>query len=73
MGKQAYREGSSEFGAVRPHRTNWNHCDEGGSWPEGKGRVSEGQVRVSSWQFDHTEPPGTTVTKGEAGLQGRFE
>ena len=41
-GKQAYREGSSAFGAVRPHREGWsafgsvrpprtssNHCDEG--------------------------------------------
>ena len=31
-GKQAYREGLSEFGAVRPHQTSSNHCDEGGQF-----------------------------------------
>ena len=35
-----YREGSSEFGAVRPHRTSSNHCDEGGSRSTAKVRVS---------------------------------
>ena len=54
MGKQAYREGSSEFGAVRPHRTHSNHCDEGGSWPEGK-------FGVRSGRFNCTELPRTTV------------
>ena len=34
--KQAYRAGSSEFAAVRPHRTSSNHCDEGGSRPTGQ-------------------------------------
>ena len=28
--------------------------------------------RVCSEQFDHTEPPRTTVMNGEAGLQGMF-
>ena len=53
-------------GAVLPHRTSSNPCDEGGSRLTGK-------VRVSSGRFDPTEPPRTTVTKGEAGLQGWFE
>ena len=56
-GKQAYREGSSEFGAVRPHRTSSNHCDEGGCRHTGKDRVSSGR-------FEYTEPPRITVTKG---------
>ena len=56
-GKQAYREGSSEFGADRPHRTSSNHCDEGGCRHTGK-------VRVSSVRFEYTEPPRITVTKG---------
>ena len=53
-------------GAVLPHRTSSNHCDEGGCRLTGK-------VRVSSGRFDPTEAPRTTVTKGEAGLQGWFE
>ena len=67
-GKQAHREGSSEFGAVRdwPHRTSSNHCDE---W----GYRHTGKVRVSLGRFDPTEPSRTTVTNGEAGLQGRLE
>ena len=32
---EAYREGWSEFGAVRQHRTSSNHCAEGGSRPQG--------------------------------------
>ena len=40
-------------------------CDVGGSWPTGK-------VRVSPARFEYTEPPRITVTKGEAGLQGRL-
>ena len=56
-GKQAYREGSSEFEAVRPHRTSSNHCDEGGGRHTGKDRVRSGR-------FEYTEPPRITVTKG---------
>ena len=65
-GKQAYREGSSEFGADRPQQTSSNHCDEGGCRQRGK-------VRVSSGRFEYTEPPRITVTKGETGLQGTLE
>ena len=42
------------------------HCDAGGSGPTG-------HVRVSSERFEHTEPSRSTVMKGEAGLQGRFD
>ena len=62
---KAYRESSNEFGAVRPHRTSSNHCDEGGS------RATE-KVRVSLGKFENTEPLRITVKKGEAGLQERF-
>ena len=31
-----------------------------------------GTVRVNLGRFDPTEPPRTTMMKGEAGLQGRF-
>ena len=65
-GKHAYREGSSEFGVVRPHRTSLNHCVQVGSMPTGK-------VQVSSGWFNLTKPPRTTVYKGEACLQGRFK
>ena len=65
-GKHAYREGSSEFGVVRPHRTSSNHCVQVGSMPAGK-------VQVSSGWFDLTEPPRTTVFKWEACLLGRFK
>ena len=61
---EACRAGSSEFGAVRPHRTSPNHCDVGGIRPTK-------QFRVSSGWFDHTEPPRTTLLQGEAGLQVR--
>ena len=50
MGKLAYRAGSIEFSAVRPHRNSSNHCDACGSMPPG-------QVRVSSRWFDHTKHP----------------
>jgi len=59
-------EGSSEFGEVRIHQTSSNHCDNGGSRPTGK-------VGVTLVRFDLTEPPRSTVMKGEAGLQRRFE
>ena len=62
QGKQDYRAVSSEFGVVRPHLTSSNHCDLGGSRPTGK-------VRVSLGRFDLTEPPRTTVMKGDAGIQ----
>ena len=65
-GMQTYREGSSEFREVRIHLTSSNHCEEGES-------RATGNVRVSSERFDPTEPLRTTVTKGEAGLQGRFD
>ena len=29
LGKQDYRAVSSEVKVVQPHRTSWNHCDEG--------------------------------------------
>ena len=37
------------------------------------GRRPTGKVRVSLGRFEYTEPPRITVTKGEAGLQGRLE
>ena len=52
-GKHAYRESSSEFGVVRPHRTSLNHRVRVGSMPTGK-------VQVSSGWFDRTEPPQTS-------------
>ena len=52
-GKHAYREGSSEFGVVRPHQTSLNHCVQVGSMPTGK-------VQVSSGWFHLTEPPQTS-------------
>ena len=61
---QAYREGSSAFGEVRIQRTSSKHCEEEGSRATGK-------VRVSLGRFDYTEPPRSTVKKGQAGLQGR--
>ena len=60
------REGSSEFKEVQKHQTSSKHCDEWGSRPTGN-------VGVSFGQFDATEPPLTTVTNREAGLQGRFD
>ena len=57
-------EGTTEqVRVVRQHRTSSNDCDEGGN-------RTTGQVRVSSGWFDHTEPPRTTVMKGEAGFLG---
>ena len=47
-------------------RTFVNHCDVGGSRPTGK-------VCVTLGRFDLTEPPRTTVNKGDAGIQGRCE
>ena len=35
-----FREGSSEFGVVRHHRTSSNHCDVGRSRPTGNVGVS---------------------------------
>ena len=52
-GKHAYREGSSEFGVVRPHRTSLNHCVQVGNMPTEK-------VQVSLGWFDLTEPPQTS-------------
>ena len=65
-GEEGYREVSSALGVVRPHRTSSNLCDASGS-------MATGQNRMTSWRFDRTESPRTTVMQGEAWLQRRFE
>ena len=52
--------------ALQCQITSSNHCDVKGSRPRGK-------VGVSLGRFEYTEPPRITVTKGEAGPQGRLE
>ena len=41
-GEEGYREVSSAFGVVRPHRTSSNLCDASGSMATGQNRVSSG-------------------------------
>ena len=57
------RGGSRPIGKVRVS-LGWFDLTEGGSRSTGNG--------VNLGRFDPTEPPRTTMMKGEAGLQGRF-
>ena len=60
-GKQAYREGLSEFVAVRPHGTTSNHIAK-----------PTGSFHMSSGRFGHFEPHRTTGRLWEPSPRDRF-
>ena len=56
-GREANREGSSEFGAVQPHHTSLNHCDK-----EGSEAYREGSSEVGALWFVYI--PDALFTSG---------
>ena len=56
--RQANREGLSEFGAVRPHQTSSNHCDE-----EGSQAYREGSSEVGAQQLQPQRQPKRSKKK----------
>ena len=58
MGKQAYREGWSEFRPVRPHRTSSNHIDE--AYRAGSSEF--GVVRPKRTSWNHCDERGGRPT-----------